>query len=90
MGEIAPFLVPITMFLTIGAVLIFRGPMGKALGERMAGRHQEVDHGETDALRAEVEEMRYRMIDLEERVDFAERMLAKHKEADRLPPGSLS
>ena len=87
MGELGPFLVPITMFLTIGAVLIIRGPMGKAIGERIAGKHPEIDHGETDALRAEIEDMRYRMIDLEERVDFAERMLAKQKGADRLPPG---
>ena len=87
MGELGPFLVPISMFLTIGAVLIFRGPMGKAIGERIAGRTPGVDHAETDALRADLEEMRYRMIDLEERVDFAERMLAKHKDADQLPPG---
>jgi hypothetical protein len=87
MGELGPFLVPITMFLTIGAVLIFRGPLGKAIGERIAGKHPEIDRGETDALRADLEDMRYRMIDLEERVDFAERMLAKHKDAGQLPPG---
>lgn len=87
MGELGPFLVPITMFLTIGAVLIFRGPMGKAIGERIGGKHPEIDHAETDALRADLEDMRYRMIDLEERVDFAERMLAKHKDADQLPRG---
>ena len=75
------------MFLSIGAVLIFRGPMGKAIGERIAGRPHEIDHGETEALRAEIEDMRYRMIDLEERVDFAERMLAKHKDVGQLPPG---
>lgn len=88
MGEIAPFLVPITMFLTIGAVLIFRGPMGKAIGERIAGRHEEIDHAEADALRAEVEEMRYRLTDMEERLDFAERMLARQKDVERLPPGA--
>jgi hypothetical protein len=87
MGEIGPFLVPISMFLTIGAVVIFRGPLGKAIGERIAGRQHEIDHGETDTLRTEIEDVRYRMTELEERVDFAERMLAKHKDADRLPPG---
>ncbi len=87
MGELGPFLVPITLFLTIGAVLIFRGPMGKAIGERIAGARHEVDRGETDALRAEIEEMRYRMIDLEERLDFAERVISRHKSADELPPG---
>jgi len=90
MGELGPFLVPITMFLTIGAVLIFRGPMGKAIGERIAGKQPEVDRGETDALRVEIEEMRYRMIELEERVDFTERMLARHKSAGELPPEGLA
>ncbi|MGD8727308.1 MAG: hypothetical protein PVH40_06660 [Gemmatimonadales bacterium] len=90
MGELGPFLVPITMFLTIGAVLIFRGPMGKAIGERIAGKASQVDGGETEALRAEVEDMRYRIVDLEERVDFTERMLAKHRDANQLPPGEVS
>jgi len=87
MGELGPFLVPISMFLTIGAVVIFRGPLGKAIGERIAGRQHGIDPGETHALRSEIEDMRYRMIELEERVDFTERMLAKHKDADQLPPG---
>jgi hypothetical protein len=87
-GEIAPFLVPITLFLTIGAVAIFRGPFGKALGERIAGKEHVVDHAESEALRAEMEEVRYRLTDLEERLDFAERILAKQKDAGQLPPGA--
>jgi hypothetical protein len=38
MGEIGPFLVPMTLFVSVAAVLIFRGPLGKAIGERIAGR----------------------------------------------------
>lgn len=86
MGEIAPFLVPITLFLTIGAVAIFRGPLGKALGERIAGKGHTVDHAESEALRAEMDEVRYRLAEVEERLDFAERMLAKQKEPGQLPP----
>jgi len=91
MGEIAPFLVPITMFLTVGAVLIFRGPLGKAIGERIAGgsRHLPSEHApETEALRAEVEELRWRLGELEERQDFTERILARNREGGQLPPGS--
>ena len=88
MHEIAPFLVPITLFLTIGAVAIFRGPLGKALGERIAGRPRELDHSaESDALRGEVEDLRWRLTELEERLDFTERVLARHKEQGQLPPG---
>ena len=90
MGEIAPFLVPITMFLTVGAVLIFRGPFGKALAERLGrGDHQVSpgDAAETEALRAEVEDLRWRLGEVEERLDFAERVLARNKDAGQLPPG---
>jgi hypothetical protein len=90
MGEIAPFLVPITMFLTIGAVLIFRGPFGKALGERMAKGDRQVSSGdpaETEALRAEVDDLRWRLGELEERLDFTERVLARQKDPGKLPPG---
>lgn len=88
MGAIAPFLVPITLFLTIGAVAILRGPLGKAIGERLSGKHAQPAHGDSEAVRAELEEMRYRLGELEERVDFTERMLARHKETDRLGPGA--
>lgn len=88
MHEIAPFLVPITMFLTIGAVLIFRGPLGKAIGERIAGRPRELDQtAESEALRGEVEELRWRLTEVEERLDFTERVLAQQKQGGRLPPG---
>ena len=90
MGEIAPFLVPITMFLTVGAVLIFRGPFGKALAERMTrGDHQvnPADAAESEALRAEVEDLRWRLGEVEERLDFAERVLARRKDVGELPPG---
>lgn len=88
MHEIAPFLVPITMFLTVGAVLIFRGPLGKAIGERIAGRQGELERSaDAEALRGEVEELRWRLTELEERLDFTERVLARQKQDGQLPPG---
>jgi hypothetical protein len=36
---------------------------------------------------AELEEMRLRLTELENRVDFAERLLAKGRDADRAAPG---
>ncbi len=77
-AEIGPFLVPMTLFISVAAVVIFRGPLGKGLGERLAGSKLEGNAlPETEALHAEVDELRYRVTEMEERLDFAERMLAK-------------
>ncbi|HTY07509.1 MAG TPA: hypothetical protein VMC86_13435 [Gemmatimonadales bacterium] len=47
-----------------------------------------VPDGVVDDLRAELDDARTRLAALEERVDFAERMLAKQREPERLgPPG---
>ena len=46
--------------------------------------------GELEALRAEIDELRNlppRMAELEERLDFAERMLTQQRETLRLPEG---
>jgi hypothetical protein len=86
MGELGPFLVPITLFITIGAVAIFRGPLGKALGERIAGRHDDVAAApEIDQLRSELDEIRYRLTDMEERLDFTERVLTQERDRGALP-----
>ena len=41
---------------------------------------------EVEQLRSEVEELRGQLTEVHERLDFAERMLAKTREAERLPP----
>jgi len=87
MGEIAPFLVPMTLFVSAAAVFIFRGPLGKAIGERIAGRGVEgQDSLEAEALHGEIEELRYRLAELEERLDFTERLLAQNRPDSALPP----
>ncbi|UCF41411.1 MAG: hypothetical protein JSW43_03515 [Gemmatimonadota bacterium] len=89
MHEIAPFLVPMSLFFTVGAVLIFRGPLGRAIGERIAGRPRDLEQSaESEALRGEVDELRWRLTELEERLDFTERVLAQHKQGGQLPPGA--
>jgi hypothetical protein len=83
MGELGPFLVPITLFVSLAAVAIFRGPLGKALGERIAGRQLDGESSaETEALHAEVDELRFRLSEVEERLDFAERLLARQAGPD--------
>jgi hypothetical protein len=86
--DFAPFLVPITLFVTIGAVAILRGPLGKAMGERIGGGSRDVDAGpEVEHLRAELDEVRMRLTDVEERLDFTERVLASERERGRLTRG---
>lgn len=41
---------------------------------------------EVAELRGEVDELRGQLAEVQERLDFAERMLAKTREAERLPP----
>lgn len=63
-------------------------PVLQSLGRRWAGE-SEGGASEMEALRAEVEALRElhpRMAELEERLDFAERLLARRDEMAPLPP----
>ncbi len=85
MEDVFPFMVPIVLFIVIGATVILRGPLGKALGHRIAGQPAAGDRSaETEELRGEVEDLRHRLTEMEERLDFTERVLAQHRETD--PP----
>ena len=61
--------------IAIAMVKIFTGPIGAAIGERIRGHALPV---EDPALTAEVED----------RLDFAERLLAQAREADQLHGGA--
>jgi len=78
------------LFLCAAAVFVLRGPFGRALADRIAGRtHTGAEDGDVQELRREVDEMRRlpeQLSELGERVDFLERLVAKQREAERLPP----
>lgn len=80
-------LIPISFFFSVGAVFILRGPLGKALADRIAGR---TGHAEEDlnSLRFELDELRTRLAETEERLDFAERLLSGQREPQQLPRSS--
>lgn len=83
--RLGPASIPI-WFITIGgAAFALRGPLGKAIAERIAGRVQpeETVAQVPEEVYAELDELRARVGELEERVDFSERLLAKH---DTQPP----
>ncbi len=82
-------LIPITLFVMIGLVSIFRGPFGKALGERIAGGSSGAPSRELEELRHEVrsvlDDVQFRLTEMEERLDFAERLLAQARQRESLP-----
>ena len=85
-------LVAVVMLFGGGTVFLLAiSPLGKALAARISGKKPVDDDAaeELKALRGEVEEMRHmpeQLSELGERVDFLERLVAKQREAERLPP----
>jgi len=74
--------------------LLAISPVGRAIAERIrrpgGGALPEDVRGELDELRSEltgeVHQLRTEVSELSERMDFAERLLAKQRDADRLAP----
>jgi hypothetical protein len=84
----------LAMFLAIGAAAlgVLFGPVGSALARRLGGRgdpapHEEVEHM-SERMTAEVDHLRSRLAEVEERLDFAERLLARGGEADQISRGA--
>ena len=91
------------MTLTCGAAVVLRGPIGKALAQwigswsspehkAMEAKWAEVAAGhapaEVSKLRTEVDELQRQLADVQERLDFAERVLTRRDDrAGALPPG---
>jgi hypothetical protein len=86
-------LIPIILFQVIGVVALAFSPIGQALAKRIGGTR--VEPGELDELRGEIAELRSELDDvraraeqvgeLQERVDFAERLLAQARAQGALP-----
>jgi hypothetical protein len=76
--------VVVSVAMAFAMVKVFRGPIGAALAERIRGAPPVSD----PALAGEVDHLRGRLAEVEERLDFAERLLAQAREADQLPGGA--
>jgi hypothetical protein len=64
---------------------ILRGPIGEALARRIGG-----DRVSGLAQDGEVSELRTRLAELEERVDFTERVLLRERQAGELRQGGAT
>ena len=61
-----------------GGVFVLRGPLGRALAQRISGRsHEPGELVDVEERLADVDILRQRVGELEERVDFAERLLSQ-------------
>jgi hypothetical protein len=76
----------------VAATIILRGPLGRALARRIEGGVPLAD-GASDRMAqlehrvAELESAQLRMCELEERVDFTERMIARSPALQQLRSG---
>lgn len=79
----------------IAAVVFFGGlftvlrPVATAVAKRISGehRHAGIDSGERDEILNELQAVRQEVAELAERVDFTERLLARHQDALPRPGG---
>jgi hypothetical protein len=79
--------IPVWMAVAGAGWLTMRGAVGEALASRFRGDGPSDElHGEA---MAELEELRGRMAELEERQDFSERLLAREREARPLGGGEV-
>lgn len=91
-GDLAPVIASSVFFISVALVLILRGPVGRALGRRIEGGKapdEALTLAAVDELQARVaqlEQQADRLHELEERLDFTERLLAQQREQRRLTP----
>ncbi len=78
-------LVAVWLIIATSLVIILRGPLGKAIARRLEGR--QAGHEDAPAVYEELrhqamdnEALAGRVAELEERLDFAERLLARDRE----------
>jgi hypothetical protein len=81
---LVPLVGMLIVFGATGSVLILRGPLGRALARRIEGTSVDADARRVEELEqrvAQLEAEHGRVAELEERLDFAERLLAQQRGA---------
>lgn len=72
------YAIPTTIIGIMGGAAVLLGPVGKALAQRLHGAP--TTELPPDQVLNELDELRSRVAELEERADFSERLLAKQRE----------
>lgn len=81
MGQLTGLIAVCAIFGVPALLLLGRSEIGRALADRIRHGADGVDQG----LVAEVEELRHRLAEVEDRLDFAERALMSGSEPGRAP-----
>ena len=70
---------PVAFFSTVTIIVIARSQIGRALADRIrgGGAHDPEIAAEVEGLRAELDAVRQDVVEVQERLDFAERLLAR-------------
>jgi hypothetical protein len=76
------------LFAVVGGFVFVIRPVVAAIAKRIAGEHRRpgMEPAERDEILSELQHVREELAELAERMDFADRLLAKHSESGRLPP----
>ena len=76
------------VFLIFGGGFWVIRPVAAAIAKRIAGEHRRpgIEPAERDEILEELQRVREELTELAERMDFAERLLAKQSEGGRLLP----
>ncbi len=82
--DIGGGLVVAIVVICIGLIKILRGPVGEAVADRLRG----TSGGSDPAMVAEMERLKQRLAEVEERLDFAERLRSQGAYGEPLPGGA--
>ena len=82
--NVADALVPMTFFISVAAIFISRSEIGKAFAQRIRGGTDRDTQLQLEDLRQEFAVLRQELGETQERLDFAERLLAKGGSAGQL------
>jgi len=75
-----PFAIPVGIVGSIAAGVALHGPVGKALARRLEGGPPPGSDLPTEQVLGELDELRQRLAEVEERMDFSERLLAQGRD----------
>lgn len=93
-ADVIPWVFTFVVTLAAAVTVILRGPVGRGLGRAMklgasggVPPEQDARIAQLEQRVAELEAAQHRLAELEERMDFAERLLTRGEPAGRLPGG---
>lgn len=75
----------LAMIMFLGVTYVILKPVAAAVAKRIAGEHRRpgMDPDEREEIMTELQQVRHEIAELAERMDFAERLLAKPRDAGR-------